>query len=85
MISCLTKDVFSDDEPFQEHTRLFNVVAICVVAWFTPIVRLGLTRGWDDILVREAIFFSNAAMMTFGGAYSVLAYLAKRQFTTTDG
>lgn len=73
----------SDEEPPQEHTRpslrrLCKVVAICASIWFTPIILLGTVRGWDDIFVQEGIFFSKAAMVTFGGAYSVLAYLAQQ-------
>jgi chromate transporter len=55
-----------------------KVVAVGVVVWFTPILLLGAWRGWDDIFVQEGIFFSKAAMVTFGGAYSVLAYLAQQ-------
>jgi chromate transporter len=73
----------SDDERPQEHTRpswrrFFNVVAVCVSVWFTPIILLGAVRGWDDIFIQEGIFFSKAAMVTFGGAYSVLAYVAQQ-------
>jgi len=73
----------SDDEPPEEHARptwrrFFNVVAVCVSVWFAPIILLGIVRGWDDILVQEGIFFSRAATVTFGGAYSVLAYLAQQ-------
>ncbi|MDQ4095657.1 MAG: chromate transporter, partial [Actinomycetota bacterium] len=32
-------------------------------------------RGTDDTLSQEAVFFSQAAMVTFGGAYAVLAYI----------
>jgi chromate transporter len=32
-------------------------------------------RGSDDTLSKEAVFFSQAAMVTFGGAYAVLAYI----------
>ncbi|MBI3975959.1 MAG: chromate transporter, partial [Armatimonadetes bacterium] len=34
-------------------------------------------RGSGDVLTQEAIFFSKAAMVTFGGAYAVLAYVAQ--------
>ncbi len=75
--------VISDEGPLQEHTRpswrrSFKVIAICVTLWFTPVLMVGLLRGWDDIFVQEAIFFSKAAMVTFGGAYSVLAYVAQQ-------
>ena len=79
----VTATAISDDEPPQEHTRptwrrFFNVVAVSVAVWFTPIILLGTVRGWDDIFVQEGIFFSKAAMVTFGGAYSVLAYVAQQ-------
>ena len=79
----LPATAISDDEPPQEHTRptwrrLFKVVTVCVTVWFTPIVLLGIVRGWHDIFVQEGVFFSKAAMVTFGGAYSVLAYLAQQ-------
>ena len=32
--------------------------------------------GGDDVLVQEALFFTGAAFLTFGGAYSVLSYVA---------
>jgi chromate transporter len=38
---------------------------------------LGLWRGWDSVFVKEGVFFSKAAMVTFGGAYAVLPYVAQ--------
>jgi chromate transporter len=75
--------VISDEEPPPEHTRpswrwSFNVIGFCILLWFTPIILLALWRGWDDILVQEGVFFSKAAMVTFGGAYAVLAYVAQQ-------
>src|SRR5690606_28559761 len=37
-----------------------------------------LLLGSGHVLVREGVFFSQAAMVTFGGAYSVLAYVAQQ-------
>ena len=78
-----SQTVISDDDAPPEHTRLswrrsLKVILVCVVLWFAPIVVLGLLRGWDDIFVQEGLFFSKAAMVTFGGAYSVLAYVAQQ-------
>lgn len=78
-----SQTVISDDDAPQEHTRLswrrsVKVILVCGMLWFTPIVVLGLLRGWDDIFVQEGVFFSKAAMVTFGGAYAVLAYLAQQ-------
>ena len=42
-----------------------------------PTLIAGLTRGWQGTLFKEGIFFSKAAVVTFGGAYAVLPYVAQ--------
>lgn len=54
-----------------------TVIAICLPLWFLPLLVLGLWRGWDDISIAIGILFSKAAMVTFGGAYAVLAYIGQ--------
>ena len=44
--------------------------------WAAPIVALAWWRGPSDVLTTESIFFSKAAVVTFGGAYAVLAWVA---------
>jgi chromate transporter len=39
---------------------------------------LGISRGWDDILVNIGVLFSKAAIVTFGGAYAVLGYISQQ-------
>lgn len=55
-----------------------KVVAVCLPLWFLPVVLLGLWRGWDDIFIDIGILFSKSAMVTFGGAYAVLAYISQQ-------
>ena len=55
-----------------------KVVSICLPLWFLPVILLGLWRGWDDIFIDIGILFSKAAMVTFGGAYAVLAYISQQ-------
>ena len=43
-----------------------------------PILLIGVWRGWDNTLFQEGVFFSKAAMVTFGGAYAVLPYVAQQ-------
>jgi len=57
--------------------RTLRVVLTHVALWAAPIVALGLTRGWRDPFVTLSLFFSAAAMVTFGGAYAVLSYVAQ--------
>ena len=58
--------------------RALGVLAVWLPIWFGPIALLWLTLGRDHTLTREAVFFSQAAVVTFGGAYSVLAYIAQQ-------
>jgi chromate transporter len=55
--------------------RTFRVLAIGLVVWWAPLLLVMGLRGTDDTLSKEAVFFSQAAMVTFGGAYAVLAYI----------
>jgi chromate transporter len=55
--------------------RTAGVLVIGLAVWWGPLAIVVLVRGADDTLSKEAIFFSQAAMVTFGGAYSVLSYI----------
>ena len=59
-----------------------KVAAFWLLLWFLPIGLLALTLGTENIFVAEGLFFSKAAVVTFGGAYSVLAYIAQRAVET---
>lgn len=74
--------VLADHLPPAEHTRptlrrTATALAVAVLAWWAPLAVVAWWRGWDDVLAQEALFFSKAAMVTFGGAYAVLAYIAQ--------
>ena len=56
-------------------TRLARVLLIGLAVWWLPLLAVVALRGLDDTLSQEAFFFSQAAMVTFGGAYAVLAYI----------
>ena len=55
-----------------------RVSAICLGLWLGPVVALLLTLGPDHVFSRIAVFFSQMAVVTFGGAYAVLAYVAQQ-------
>lgn len=57
--------------------RSIRVAFTCLVLWWTPVLTIGLWLGWNSVLVEEAVFFSKAAMVTFGGAYAVLPYVGQ--------
>ncbi len=51
---------------------------VCLILWFGPMVVIWLTLGPTSVFFLEGTFFSKAAVVTFGGAYSVLAYIAQQ-------
>lgn len=55
--------------------RTLRVLLLGLVIWWGPLLVVIGVRGTDDTLSKQAVFFSQAAMVTFGGAYAVLAYL----------
>jgi chromate transporter len=50
--------------------------------WLAPVIVLLAFLGPDDVFSRIATFFSQMAMVTFGGAYAVLAYVAQEAVGT---
>lgn len=62
--------------------RNLTVLAIFVLLWFGPIVLLYVALGDDHVFTRISLFFSEMAVVTFGGAYAVLAYVAQQAVQT---
>jgi len=46
--------------------------------WLLPLAALYGVLGPTHVFVREGVFFSKAAVVTFGGAYAVLSYVAQQ-------
>ncbi len=57
--------------------RALRIIAKALVIWWTPVAVVALWLGRDSVQVQESIFFSKAALVTFGGAYAVLPYVAQ--------
>lgn len=53
-----------------------------LLLWLLPVVLLTLTLGQEHIFSKQAWFFSQSAVVTFGGAYSVLAYISQKAVET---
>jgi chromate transporter len=56
--------------------RNLRLLGTFLVLWAVPVGAIYLWRGGEDVLVREALFFTGAAFVTFGGAYAVLSYVS---------
>jgi chromate transporter len=80
--SAAESSVLSDEQESPLHTkpsftRAIRVTIICVALWIIPTVLVGFWRGWESTLFKEGFFFTKAAVVTFGGAYAVLPYVAQ--------
>ena len=53
-------------------------LGIGLVLWFTPVALVGLLIDSTPVFLDQGLFFSGAAVVTFGGAYAVLAYVAQQ-------
>lgn len=51
--------------------------AALAALWLVPVAAVILALGWDNVFSKIALFFSQMAVVTFGGAYAVLAYVAQ--------
>lgn len=68
--------VVRDNPPPGQTVAAFKAALIWTAIWWTPVGLAAATLGSQHLLVDVGLFFSKLAMITFGGAYAVLAYLA---------
>ena len=55
-----------------------RAAAVWLLLWLVPVLALLVTLGPDATFSRIAMFFSEMAVVTFGGAYAGLAYVAQQ-------
>lgn len=58
--------------------RALRVSAIWLALWLFPVAAIVLVAGPDNVFTHIAVFFSKMAVVTFGGAYAVLTYVAQQ-------
>ena len=58
--------------------RGLRIGVTSILLWWSPIVVVGALLGTHHAIFREGIFFSKAALVTFGGAYAVLPYVSQQ-------
>lgn len=59
-------------------SRLLRVTVIGMTIWLAPVVALLATLGRENVFTSITLFNSKMAVVTFGGAYAVLAYMAQQ-------
>ena len=74
-------------EDLPEHARptigrALKVSAVWLVLWLGPVIAIVATLGLGHTFSEIGLFFSKMAVVTFGGAYAVLAYMAQQAVET---
>lgn len=71
----------SDDELYRapgSWRRSAGILGLGLLLWFTPVAAFALLVSSTTVFTDQGLFFSGAAVVTFGGAYAVLAYVAQQ-------
>jgi chromate transporter len=72
----ISDDVLHHETPTTRRTLTVLVVGLLV--WGVPVAAVALLTGTQSVFTEQGLFFSGAAVVTFGGAYAVLAYVAQQ-------
>ncbi|MPY84789.1 MAG: chromate efflux transporter [Actinophytocola sp.] len=73
--------LISDDALHHERPsagRNIKVLGISLLLWTIPVAAVALLTGVHSTFTTQGLFFSGTALVTFGGAYAVLAFVAQR-------
>jgi chromate transporter len=57
--------------------RTARTILVWLALWFAPLIALASLMGREHVLAQLGWFFSKLAVVTFGGAYAVLAYMGQ--------
>ena len=61
-----------------------STIGAWLVIWWAPVALAALVLGSEHVVVDIGVFFSKLAVVTFGGAYAVLAYMAQQAVEAKD-
>ncbi len=53
------------------------IIVLWLTIWFAPLAAIALIFGQGHVLTDLSLFFSKLAVVTFGGAYALLAYIGQ--------
>ena len=76
----ISDDVLHTEAPTTRRT--LRVLVVGLLVWGVPLAAVALLTGAGSVLTQQGLFFSGAAVVTFGGAYAVLAYVAQEAVET---
>lgn len=70
------------EERAVDRSGSLRIALVCLVLWLAPTAALLALLGPDDVFTQIGVFFSKMAVVTFGGAYAVLAYVGQQAVET---
>jgi chromate transporter len=71
----ISDDVLHNELP--SRGRTIKTLLIGLAIWWLPVLAVVLATGTSSVFTQMGLFFSGTAVITFGGAYAVLAYVAQ--------
>jgi chromate transporter len=63
-------------------TATLRTAGLWTAIWIAPLLALSALAGFESVIAKLSVFFSTLAIVTFGGAYAVLAYMAQEAVQT---
>ncbi|WP_438699370.1 chromate transporter [Streptomyces antarcticus] len=76
----ISDDALHTEAPSRRRTG--RILGIGLLLWGAPLVTVALLTGTGSVFTTQGVFFSGTALVTFGGAYAVLAYVAQQAVQT---
>ena len=68
--------------PLPSSSRFFGTAILGLALWWAPVALARVLGGAGSVFYKQGLFFSKAAMVTFGGAYAVLPYVSQQAVET---
>jgi chromate transporter len=62
--------------------RTVRILAVGLLVWTVPVAVVALLTGAASVYTAQGVFFAGTALVTFGGAYAVLAFVAQQAVQT---
>ncbi|MGW7052854.1 chromate efflux transporter [Streptomyces sp. NPDC054887] len=73
-------DALHHEQPSRRRT--WRILAVGLLLWAVPVAAVAALTGVGSVFTTQGLFFSGTALVTFGGAYAVLAYVAQQAVQT---
>ncbi len=70
-----SKENIEQSEIRNPKSQIPKIVFACLALWLVPFLAITFWLGYGSVATTNYLFFTQAAFVTFGGAYSVLAYV----------